>query len=97
MTMLLAAATSTSHLWHDDDLLGPLLRYYVDQPAPRQWVAVGLLTLGSRSILLTASERSEDAARARLRERALDRLAEEHRSHPTGDPLTDSPLVAAER
>ncbi len=97
MTTLLASKTDTSPTWYDDGLLGPLLRYYVDQPAPRQWVAVGLLTQGSRPILLTASERSEDAALARLRERALECLAGARRSGATGNLPTASLLVAAER
>ncbi|GBD21655.1 hypothetical protein HRbin28_02109 [bacterium HR28] len=59
-----------------EDVVGPwTLRYYVTQPAPSQWVAVGLVATTQGYVFLTGCGRCASDALSELRHRLLQRLS----------------------
>ena len=77
MTTALTPPRARDKTWIEDSVSGYLFRYYVDQPAPSQWVAVGLLFVTAQPVLLTTSDSCETGAIAGLRARVMERLSSE--------------------
>ncbi|MCM8747137.1 hypothetical protein NET03_11430 [Thermomicrobium sp. CFH 73360] len=59
-----------------EDIVGPwMLRFYVIQPAPSQWVAVGLVATTQGYVFLTGCGQSASDALSELRHRLLQRFS----------------------
>ncbi|MCS7246270.1 MAG: hypothetical protein NZ696_01510 [Thermomicrobium sp.] len=67
--------TSAGEMWIEETVGSSSLRYYVCQPAPSQWVAVGLVWCAEGHVLLTGRGRCAGDAIAELRQRVLLRCA----------------------
>jgi hypothetical protein len=72
---LLAPSTAPETTWIEEEVFGLPLRYYVAQPAPRQWVAVGLVRIGSQYRMLATSASSEARAIEQLHARLVETIA----------------------
>ncbi|MCX7623796.1 MAG: hypothetical protein RMK01_03845 [Thermomicrobium sp.] len=75
MTSVLSLAPTRTGSWTEETLLGHPFRYSVDQPAPRQWTAIGLLRLPEGYLFLASAGSTEAEALEELRRRFRDRLA----------------------
>jgi len=77
MTMILMLPETPAKTWVEERVCGCVLRYAVDQPAPCQWIAAGLLHVAGRTVFLAMSASSEAGAIAGLRARAIERIESE--------------------
>lgn len=61
--------------WREDIVGSWTLRYYVTQPAPNQWVAIGLVATTQGYLFLTGCGRCASDALSELRHRLLQQLS----------------------
>lgn len=102
MTTTLVLPEVPAKSWVEECVCGYTLRYSVDQPAPNQWVAVGLLYVAGRTIFLAMSAPSEAAALAGLHARVIERIDREAAASSRGielyasDYRNDAALAASQ-